>query len=360
MREFYREHKPRIDRLLFIAIIIAAFYLVFGLFFAYVAPFFFGLIIALVMEPLNRLLTNKIGIMRWISSVICLILFIAAFASLGVWLFSTLARQATAFVEAAPMHIAGISRQLDDANLWLDEISERLPEGVYIPPVEELVPAAAAFIFGDGMGVSGLRTIGNVGDYLLTVVLALVSAYFFMADSKKILAFCRDACPKWLLKQLRHTKTGLVRAVGGFFRAQGIIMFFVGIISVIGLMLMGSPYALLLGILFAVLDFFPVLGPGLILIPWMLLSLVMGNWVQALWLAIIYAAVIIFRHVFQPKILGTQMGAHPLATLIAIYIGFRVFGFLGLIIGPVILMIYVVLRESGDEECLKQHSSESV
>ncbi|MCL1877819.1 MAG: sporulation integral membrane protein YtvI [Defluviitaleaceae bacterium] len=359
MREFYVIHKERIDRLLFLAIVIVGFYLLFAVFFVYIAPFFWGLVIALVMEPLNRLLSNKMRIKRWVSSMICLALFIAIFASLGVWLISTLARQARAFSEAAPQHIEEITARLDEANIWIDRFSERLPYGLYVPPVEEIVPAAVTFLFGDTARVSGLRTIGSIGDYFLILILGLVSAYFFMADSTKILAFFKNVCPEWLFRQISQTKIGLVRALVGYFRAQGILMLIVGAICIAALFIMGSPYALLLGILFSFLDFLPAIGPGLILVPWIIVSLLMGNVTQAVWLLVLYVAIILVRHILQPKILGVQMGAHPLAVLVAIYIGFRVFGILGIIIGPTILMIYVVLRESGEENCMTQQSAKS-
>ena len=116
-------------------------------------------------------------------------------------------------------------------------------------------------------------------------------------------------------------------------------------------MFLKNPYALLLGLLFAVLDFLPILGPALVLLPWALVSVLMGNMHQAIGLLIIWGILTISRQVLQPKILGTQMGAHPLASLMSIYIGFRIFGLLGLIIGPTLLMIIIAILNEGEEEC---------
>jgi sporulation integral membrane protein YtvI len=142
------------------------------------------------------------------------------------------------------------------------------------------------------------------------------------------------------------TEKGLTRAMSGYFRAQGILMVMVGAISVIGLMFLRSPYALLLGLLFAALDFLPILGPALILLPWALVSMLMGNMRQAIGLLVIWGIITIARQVLQPKILGTQMGAHPLASLMSIYIGFRIFGIFGLILGPALLMICIAIFET--------------
>jgi sporulation integral membrane protein YtvI len=345
MREFYSENKERIDRILFLILVTIAFYLFFTVFFVYLSPFFFGLLIALIMEPLNKLLARRIGFRRWVASLISLAVFIAIVGSLGAWLVGTLFRQVTSIAESAPTHIAEISERLDEANVRLQRFTVHLPEGWYIPNIEEMVAAAVGF-FGGGMRDTGLRTLGGVGDFFLNVILGLVSAYFFMSDGKRIFQFVKDSCPQWVRGQMRQTKKGLTRAMSGYFRAQAILMVMVGIISIAGLMLLRSPYALLLGLLFAALDFLPILGPALVLLPWALISVIMGDMRQAIGLTVIWGIITIARQVLQPKILGTQMGAHPLASLMSIFIGFRIFGLFGLIIGPALLMIIIAIRDA--------------
>ncbi|MCL2225053.1 MAG: sporulation integral membrane protein YtvI [Defluviitaleaceae bacterium] len=349
MREFYNENKERIDRILFLILVTVAFYLFFTVFFVYLSPFFIGLIIALVMEPLNRLLERKMGFKRWVGSLLCLLVFIAVVGSLGAWLVSTLVRQVTSFAESAPMHITELSARLDEANVWLQRFTVHLPDGWYIPNIEEMLPAALGLFFGGGMAETGLRTLGGVPDFFLNLILGLVSAYFFMSDGKRIFRFVKNICPRWIRGQMRQTKKGLTLAMSGYFRAQAILMVMVGVISIAGLLILRNPYALLLGLLFAALDFLPILGPALVLLPWALISVIMGNMRQAIGLLVIWGIITIARQVLQPKILGTQMGAHPLASLMSIYIGFRIFGLFGLIIGPTLLMIIIAIFDTNEE-----------
>lgn len=360
MREFYHDHKNRIDRILFIVLVSVSFYLFFTVFFVYLAPFFFGLIIAVIMEPVNRFLERRLKMKRWIASLICLLLFIAVISSLGVWLVNILVRQGESFVYNAPSHIEEISERLDDANIWLQRFSENLPEGWYLPDIQEMVPAMLNMFFGDGMREAGMRTLVGVPDYVINVIIGLVSAYFFMADSKRIYQFVKDATPRWIRKQMRQTKRGLKRAMGGYFRAQGILMVMVFIVSVIGLLILGNDYALIVGLILAVLDFLPILGPALVLIPWALLSIFLGNMHHAIGLLIIWGIITITRQVLQPKILGSQMGAHPLASLMSIYIGFRIFGLLGFIIGPTLLIVLIAIKDAeGEDECMIQRNEKS-
>ena len=350
MRQFFEDHKQLIDRAAFFALITGVVYLFFTLFFGFLAPFFFGLIIALIMEPLIRLMVNKFKWKRWVAALLCLLLFILATGSLGVWIISTLVRQITSFVASAPEHIEEIALRINDsAAAWMERLDEILPETWELPDLQEILVPAVTALFGGDLLDQAVNFAVGVPNFLVGLILALVSAYFFMADRWIIFRAVRNSCPLWLANHMRETRAGLSRAVGGYFRAQYILMTMVGIISIIGLLILQSPYALLLGLLLAALDFLPILGPALILLPWVIISLLAGNFHMAIGLGMIYGVITITRQVLQPKILGTQMGAHPLASLMSIFIGFRVFGLLGLIIGPSLLMIFIAIRERSEE-----------
>jgi len=347
MNEFYRQHKQRIDRAAFLLLITIVVYVFFTVLFAYLAPFFFGLLIALLMEPLVRIIVNKTKWKRWVASLICLLVFIALISSLGAWLVTTLIRQVAAFVESAPAHVSELGEWLDDFNLRLQRFEDALPDNWEIPNIEEILLTAVTVILGEGVRDQGVRLATVIPNFFLNTLLTLISAHFFISDRDGIFNAVKKACPEWISKQMRQTKKGLSRAMGGYFRAQYILMLVVGIISIVGLLILGNQYALLLGLLLAVLDFLPIVGTGAIFIPWALISVAMGNFHQAIGLAVIYGVITITRQVMQPKILGDQMGAHPLASLMSIFIGFRIFGLLGLVIGPSLLMIFIAIYETG-------------
>ena len=346
MTEFYQKHKSRIDRAAFFALITLVVYVSFRLLFAYIAPFFFGLLIALIMEPLVRFIVKKTKWKRWVASLICLLLFIALISSLGAWLVSTLWRQVEAFVESAPAHIQALGVRLEDINFRLQRMLHILPDNLQIPTIEEVLLSLVGVLFGDGMRYQGMRVATGIPNFFLNTIVTLVSAHLIISDRANIFNKVKSSCPQWIARQTKLIKKGFSVAVGGYFRAQYILMLVVGIISIVGLLILRNPYALLLGILLAALDFLPILGTGAVFIPWALVSLVMGNIRQAVILAIIYGVITITRQVLQPKILGDQMGAHPLASLISIFIGFRIFGLLGLVIGPSLLMIFIAIYET--------------
>ena len=349
MIDVYYRHKKQIDRVLFFALITVSVFLFFTALFDFLAPFFFGLLIALLMNPLVNFLMNKMKMKRWLASLLSLLIFMAAMSSMGVWLISTLFRQVGEFIESAPTHVEEIVRMLEDGNLWLERASESLPEGWYMPDIQELgIAAVTAFIDG-GLAGQAISMVGNVPNLFINVILALVSAYFFMSDRERIFKSMRNACPKWIAGQWGITKAGLRKAMAGYFKAQAILMVMVGVISITGLLILGNDYALFVGLLLSILDFLPILGPAVVLLPWALISLVIGNFHQAIGLVVIYGVITIARQVLQPKIMGSQMGVHPLASLMSIFIGFRIFGLLGFILGPSLLMIFKAVKEANQD-----------
>lgn len=350
MYNFYKEHKQSIDRAAFLLIITVVVYLFFTVLFPFLAPFFFGLLIALLMEPVIRFIVKKFKWRRWIVSILCLLIFVGLISSLGAWLVTTVIRQGVAFTESWEYHIEDLSEWFDGINVHIERIETALPEGWDIPEIQELLFLAFQVLFGDGMRDHGARLATAIPNFFLNTTITLISAYFFMADRDVIWAAVKKGCPRWISSQMRKTRKGLSRAMSGYFKAQYILMVVVGIISIAGLLILGNQYALLLGLLLAALDFLPILGTGAVFIPWALMSLATGNLHQAIGLAIIYGVITITRQVMQPKILGDQMGAHPLASLMSIFIGFRIFGIFGLIIGPSLLMICTAIYESRNEE----------
>ena len=363
MSNFFEEHKQSIDRFAFFAVITLIVWLFFTVLFGLLAPFFFGLLIALIMEPLIRLLVNRFKWKRWLAAILCLLLFIAITGSLGVWIFMTLIRQIAAFVTSAPEHVGEIVERVNEAAAdGLYRIESMLPESWGgLPDLQEIIVPAITTLFGGDFLDQAMNFAAGIPNFFIVLLMALVSAYFFMADRQLIFETVRKGCPPWLVGHMRETRAGLSRAVGGYIRAQYILMTMVGIISILGLLILRSEFALLMGLLLAAVDFLPVIGPAIIIVPWILISLLVGDVTMAIGLGVIYGIITITRQVLQPKILGDQMGAHPLASLMSIFIGLRIFGLLGLIIGPSLLMVFIAVREREDTiETPKEDTTECI
>ncbi|MCL2707834.1 MAG: sporulation integral membrane protein YtvI [Defluviitaleaceae bacterium] len=348
VREFYYRHKKTADKVAFFALITISVYVFFQFLFIYVSPFFIGLIVALAMEPIIRLLVKRLKFKRWLAALACLIFFLLAAGGLGTLIVSAVSRQVRSFVDNAPAFIESLSRTLDDANEFLRELIGRMPESIRFEfgGIQNELASALAAIFGDGVYSQSIRFVSNLSELFINTILTMVSAFFLMKDGPMIFAAIKRVCPEWLRNNFSMMRRGLSRAVGGYFRAQFIMMSIVGAIGIAGLLILRNPYALLLGLIMAVLDFLPIVGSGSVLLPWAVYAFATGQIKVAVGLLILYGVITIARQSIEPKVLGVQIGVHPLAMLLSIYVGFRIFGFAGIIIGPSIVIIGKAIREA--------------
>ena len=138
------------------------------------------------------------------------------------------------------------------------------------------------------------------------------------------------------LKNVLHE---LEKALFGFIRAQLTLISITALIVLVGLLILRVKYAITVSLIIGFVDLLPYLGTGLVFVPWIIYALIVGNFSLALGLGILYTVVIVQRQFMEPKILSSSIGLDPLATLVSIFIGFKLIGFLGFILGPVVLVI---------------------
>ena len=124
----------------------------------------------------------------------------------------------------------------------------------------------------------------------------------------------------------------------------------------VGLLLLRVPYAFLLALLIAVVDILPVLGTGTIVIPWGIITLILGNFPLGIGLLILYAIITVVRQSLEPRVVGHQIGLHPLITLISMFVGVSLFGFLGLFGLPIAVTVFVQIKRAEKEN--QEHLSE--
>ncbi|MEC2237546.1 sporulation integral membrane protein YtvI, partial [Bacillus subtilis] len=139
----------------------------------------------------------------------------------------------------------------------------------------------------------------------------------------------------------------LKKAMTGFIKAQAVLVFITMVIVFIGLSLLKVEHAATIAFLIGLVDLLPYLGAGSVFVPWILYLSITGQLPQAIGIGILYLVVLIQRQLTEPKILSKSIGIDPLATLIALFAGFKLFGFLGLIAGPAVLVIIQAFITTG-------------
>lgn len=314
-------------------------------------PFVIGWIVALIAGPLVRFFEEKVKIKRKVGSAVVIIVVIAAVVLLLYAVILQLAEQAVGLINALPEMWAGVESDLE--NVW-DKMSlllEKLP-GESRMNMDDLVGRIGAAL-GDFFGSLGTPTIEAAGNFakqvpsvLIGLIMALLSAYFFVAERGQINEWFRTHAPASVQQRYQMIRRSLVRSVGGYFKAQFKIEIWMYLLLLVGLGMLRVNYFALIALGIAFLDLLPFLGTGTVLIPWAIIRILAGDYKMAVWLLIIWGGGQLARQLIQPKIVGDSMGVPPLPTLFLLFIGYKVGSVIGMIIAvPVGLLIYSMYQE---------------
>lgn len=183
-------------------------------------------------------------------------------------------------------------------------------------------------------------------ELLLIFCVTMFATYYLLAEPDLLLRALCVFVPERLHPRLQEVYGQALRAFAAYLRAQAVVMLQTLVLSLVGLRLLGVNYVLLFGVLIALLDLLPMVGPGTLLLPWALLEGLQGDGQLAVGLPVLLAAIIVGRQIVEPRIMGAGLGLHPLASLLAGFLGLAVFGPLGLLLGPLIAgLAYFIYRE---------------
>ncbi len=186
----------------------------------------------------------------------------------------------------------------------------------------------------------------SIPNFFVGLMFAIMSSIFISSDYSNIVSFVAKLFPKNKRRVLFETKVYTVETLIKYLRAYIILMFITFIELIIGLFTVGIENPIGIAAVIALFDTLPLIGSGIILLPWCLISFALGNLGIAIGLLVINIFISVFRGFLEPKILGKQLGLHPLATLLSVYIGMKLFGVLGMIIFPILLQIIACLYKS--------------
>ena len=336
MRTIYEKNKQAVHdiALLLIAILICF------LFFRYLSPIFLpfiiGWLMSLLFNPMaDRLEKHKVP--RGISALLGILILFAILGLLGFWSGNSIVHRVQDISENLPYYIDLFEVKMQEFWKQFDTFCAKLPPELQASFIEFQNDATGMLLSLLPKGNSG--ALGGVSNFFVAFFVALISAYFFTKDREGIHAVYEKHLAPLLGISVHTTKNELKASVWGYIKTQFILMGFTFTLTIIAMLVMRSPYALLLSIVIAIIDALPFFGSGFILWPGAVIHLLTGNTFLAIGYMVLYASIQVMRQILQPKILGTQIGLHPLLTLFSMYFGFRCIGVIGLIIGPIIAVI---------------------
>lgn len=342
-----------------VAAIVTVVFLVFVLprVLGYFSPFVCGFILSLIANPMVRFLEKKINIKRKYSSVLMIVAVIGAVVLVCYGLISAVVNGVQSFVAYWPTMYKDAGVEVNQAATQLQEILDRIPF-IQNVNVNEVLNVLTDYVteFISGSGEPTVLAIGDIAkripDILFGVIIGLLATYFFIADRDKLSAMIEKHVSKSLRENIGNVWGQILKAVGGYFKAQFKIMFIIYLVIWVGLAILDVKYAWLIGFGIAFLDMLPVFGTGAVLWPWAVVKLFAGNYMTALGMMILYAVAQVVHQVIQPKLIGDSVGMNSFAALFFMYIGYKVSSVVGMIVAIPVGMILINLYEVGTFDTL--------
>lgn len=315
-------------------------------------PFVVGWIIALLANPLVQLLEKHLKIKRKAGSAFIIAVVIGGVAFLLYLAVDFLTQQVIGFIGNLPSMWEAIEADLTHVGGRFQVIYQRMPldSRQQIDSVIESVKSYMGNLLGN-LSSPTVKVVSrfamNVPSILMSILMGLLSAYFFVAEKFQINAFLQKWVPQPVKKQWQIVKKTMTKAFGGYFLAQFKIEIWMYLLLVIGLTIAGTKYAVLVALGIAVLDFLPVFGTGTVLVPWAIIKILNGSYTTAIILLVLWGGGQLLRQLIQPRIVGDSLGLPALPTLILLFIGWRLSGVGGMILAVPIGLVLYNLYKSG-------------
>ena len=304
-------------------------------------PFLLGLGLALAAEPLVNFGCRRLHLPRGICTGLGVSLTFCSMTVLLLLLCAFAVRELGLLTRVLPGWEQTVGRGLILAQTQLLRLTEHTPRAIQ-PMLRENVTG----MFSDGtallkravqylLGLAG-NLLTHVPDSALTLGTGIISAFMISGKIPKIRSFVRKQLSRPRLQPLVRSVRNLRSALGNWLLAQLKLTGVSAVILFLGLVLLNIPYALFWALGICLVDAFPVLGTGTVLLPWALLAYLQGDTPRAIGMVGIYCIISVLRSVLEPKLVGKQLGLDPLITLICLYAGYKLWGLLGMLFAPLL------------------------
>lgn len=322
-------------------------------------PFIIGWIISSIASPVVRFFEEKLKVRRKAVSAVVIVAVLAVVVLLVYLLVAKLIKEGVGFVNELPNIWNSILAEFYEVGANLEGIYNRMP--VDMQNTLDNIGQEMGNYFSGIMTSIELPSFAAVGsvvkqipDVFLSIVICLLSAYFFVADKAYMANVAERFVPRAVRYRFDLIRRSFSKAIGGYFKAQFKIECWVYILLVIGLMILDVNYAFLVALGIAFLDFLPVFGTGTVMLPWAVIEFLSKDYRMMFGLLVIWLVGQLVRQVIQPKIVGDSIGVDAIPTLFLLYIGYRLAGMLGMILAVPIGIILMNLYEEGVFDTTRQ------
>lgn len=335
---------------LFLAVLGVIVYFAFKTLLIYIFPFSIGLLVSMIVQKPAATLHRRLKLPKGLCMVaLVIIVYILAMllvflVGYGVynWLWNiaqTIPQILPKITEAGSLLISRLSDIMSAMEPRLKEALMALPATAVSATGEKLTGVATSLA---GSIVSGIPSV------ILGVIITIIASAYIAKDYTKVITFLGDQLPPRLWELAVASKQILFKNIFRMLRGYILLMFITFAELTLALLILGyGKTAVTLAAVIAVIDILPILGTGTILIPWGIIELIFGDYLAGAVILAAYLIITIVRNSLEPKIIGQQVGVHPLLMLFVLFVGLRLFGILGMVGLVLLVVIAAQLQREG-------------
>jgi len=356
--------RAAVIRFLYYAVILTLVYVAVKYVLGYIAPFAAGMVVAMVLQPAVRYVSRRLKMKNTAASVLVVALFYSTIGVLSVFgaiaviskLVSFLPRIYYRFFNPnSPEYVVpivtGWSKTINENIERIDPQIKSTVETAFNNLISSLVSMARNFTNTTVQSLASMLT--SVSSLVVTLIFTVIATFFLSADYERIARFLTAQVSPRTAGIVQDVRRTLGEVIWQFLKSYSLIFLMTFAELAAGFALLGAfglldvPNLLVVALLISVLDIMPVLGLGAVLIPWGIISLLLGNRGAGIGLLIVYVITLVVRNIVEPKVVGKGVGLSAFVTLFSMYVGARLFGVLGLFGLPVAVVIIKSLNDKG-------------
>ncbi|TCT26903.1 sporulation integral membrane protein YtvI [Melghiribacillus thermohalophilus] len=313
-------------------------------------PFIVAYVTALLLNPLVRWFSSRFKFSRKLSVTIVFLLFLILMTISGLYVTTKAVSQLNKIAENTPEYINNVSSFVTNWQQNFDTVTRDLPQDFIDEindTIEESFNRAKSFVTNELTidNIAGFAA--KIPNYLVSILVYLIALFLFLLEMPTLRQKFYNFLTDETAEKVGFMSARLSYVVFGFLKAQFLVSLIIFAVSLIGLLFIAPDVAVIMSLIIWLIDFIPIIGSIVILAPWSLYMYVIGDPVTGTKLAVLAIILLAIRRTVEPKIMGRHMGLSPLATLIAMYLGLKLIGIFGFILGPLLVIAFNSAKEAG-------------
>lgn len=344
---FFRSISKRQWTLIFLTIFLL---LIFFFILPISVPLIVALLTTLLLNPLIKLIQIKLKASRKTAVILVFILFLMLIGVAGTFVVTKAVTQVVNFVEEIPSHFNQLNNIYEDWESDLQHYTKNLPQE-FVRQVSESIEENLnnlSTIAKEKITLDNIaQFFAKVPQYLISFLVYLIALFLFMLELPLIKSKLYKLMTKETAEKVSFMGSRLASVFLGFFKAQFLVSLLILAVSLIGLFIIAPEVALIMSLIIWIIDLIPIIGSIIVLGPWSLFLLLTGDTGVGIQLAILAIVLLAIRRIVEPKVMGQHIGLSPLATLIAMFLGLKLLGIIGFILGPILVIAFNSASEAG-------------